>query len=71
MHKSKTLNLDYAERRMQEMTNGEMEDHTLLEELTLAMEEVRLALEEINENEKDMKQLVQLAQYLSEGCVTF
>ena len=56
---------------MQEMTNGEMEDHTLLEELTLAMEEVRLALEEINENEKDMKQLVQLAQYLSEGCVTF
>ena len=41
------------------MANGDMEDYSLEEEVTLAMEEV-------NENEKDMKQLVQLAQFLFE-----
>ena len=33
------------------MTNGEMEDYSLVEELTLATEEVRLAIKEINDNE--------------------
>ena len=59
VHSSKTLNVGYAERRAQEMANGDMEDYSLEEEVTLAMEEV-------NENEKDMKQLVQLAQFLFE-----
>ena len=39
--------------------NGDMEDYSLEEEVTLAMEEV-------NENEKDLKQLIQLAQFLFE-----
>ena len=34
------------------------------------MQEVRLALEEINHNERDMKQLTQLAQFLVERNVT-
>lgn len=54
---SKVDNCGYAERRAQEMT--EMEDYSL-------EEEVNLAMEEILEKEKDMKQLVQTAQFLFE-----
>lgn len=46
----------YAERRAQEMASstGDMEDYSLEEEVTLAMEEIQ-------EKEKDLKQLVETA----------
>ena len=51
---TKADNCGYAERRAQEMANstgGDMEDYSLEEEVTIAMEEIL-------EKEKDMKQLV-------------
>ena len=43
------------------MINVEMDDYSLVEELSLATAEVRLAIDEINENEDDIKQLLQIS----------
>ena len=62
---TKADNCGYAERRAQEMASvGEMEDYSLEEEVTLAMEEIQ-------EKEKDLKQLVQTAQFLYERSQEF
>ena len=52
----------YAERRAQELANssGLMEDNFSLED------EIQMAMEEIHNKEKDLKQLVQTAQFLLE-----
>ena len=61
---TKADNVGYAERRAQEMANSANDDSNY-DEYSLE-EEIQLAMEEILEKEKDMKQLVQTAQFLFE-----
>ena len=58
MHTSKPQKNGYAERRILEL---QLKDNSLEEELALAMKEIELAFKEINENDKYMKHIIELA----------